>query len=247
MAPLSSSSSLPVKVLLIIGLSTTTSTCAFTPPTSSRVDVLSSAFVQLTSSSSLRCRISRTHLSALRRSSDSSPQTQYDEDLFFAREYESQHNIENGDEYASYSQQMQEYSQQTDFQPQIEIPPSSSPPWQTNYASSSSAEEDISSASAPSNNNQEAISSVDARVLESILQEGKLDLSTEAEVKRLLEGPRRLEEENNRGEKDDKYNSKFVSVSSTESFPDNYYSYSVCSNALLLGIMWNYSFRNTRL
>ncbi len=66
------------------------------------------------------------------------------------------------------------------------------------------------------------ISSVDARVLESILMEGKLDLSTEEEVKKLLKGPRMKEEEddgakkagegkgkNGRGE----YSSKFVSVS----------------------------------
>lgn len=58
------------------------------------------------------------------------------------------------------------------------------------------------------------ISSVDARVLESILQEGKLDLTTEEEVKRLLEGPRIVDEgagspEAGNGE----YSSKFVSVS----------------------------------
>lgn len=120
------------------------------------------------------------------------------------------------DEYA-YSQQMQDYSQQTDSQTQVEYPPSSSSssPWQSNYALSSILElEEETLSSAPSNND-EPISSVDARVLESILQEGKLDLSTEEEVKRLLEGPRLLEkEENSRGgENDDKYSSKFVSVS----------------------------------
>lgn len=58
------------------------------------------------------------------------------------------------------------------------------------------------------------ISSVDARVLESILQEGKLDLTTEEQVKKLLEGPRDIEDgpqsvDNESGE----YSSKFVSVS----------------------------------
>lgn len=60
------------------------------------------------------------------------------------------------------------------------------------------------------------ISSVDARVLESILAEGKLDLNTEEEVKRLLEGPRMAEDfaayEQDISE-GSKYSSKVISVS----------------------------------
>lgn len=63
------------------------------------------------------------------------------------------------------------------------------------------------------------ISNVDARVLESILAEGKLDLNSEEEVKKLLEGPRRTEEffapSNNSEEEEGsgKYSSKVISVS----------------------------------
>jgi len=223
----SSSSPLPLNVLLITGLSSCAS--AFTSPASPRVEVVSFRASLAVLAPFSRSRLSRTPLSALRRSSDAFQTQSTDDDLFFAQEiFGEQNNSENGsrssslnqndfsyemeDEYA-YSQQMQDYSQQTDSQTQVHYSPSSSSPWQSNYASSSILEEETLS-SAPSNNN-EPISSVDARVLESILQEGKLDLSTEAEVKRLLEGPRLLEkEENGRGgENDDKYSSKFVSVS----------------------------------
>ena len=65
------------------------------------------------------------------------------------------------------------------------------------------------------------ISSVDARVLESILADGKLDLNSEEEVKKLLEGPRKMEEfgsatvksEEDDGSQSGKYNSKVISVS----------------------------------
>ena len=62
------------------------------------------------------------------------------------------------------------------------------------------------------------ISNVDARVLESILADGKLDLNSEEEVKKLLDGPRRTEDfrvDFNNGEEDEsgKYSSKVISVS----------------------------------
>lgn len=233
MAPKSSLLSLPLKVLLIIGSSCYTS--AFLSPASSRVKVSFRALLeQISSSSPSRCRrLSRTRsrISVQRGSSDNtSSQTQSaDENLFFARELGVNHSIDNagsrrqddfsnelGDEY-SYTQQIQEYSQESDFQTHTDYP-SSSPSWQNNHAASLIVEEE-SSYSSSSNNNQElfTISSVDARVLQSILQEGKLDFSTEAEVKRLLEGPQRLDEEDifSREDKDEKYNSKFVNVSSS--------------------------------
>jgi hypothetical protein len=75
-----------------------------------------------------------------------------------------------------------------------------------------------------SDSSSQAISDLDARVLESILQEGKLDLTTEDQVKKLLEGPRKVEE----GAEDidvnsgtGEYSSKFVSVSvSFQLIPD---------------------------
>ncbi len=202
---------------------------------SSRVEIPFSASLEKMTSSSSRCSLSRTsHLSRVKRSSGVSSQKQSaEDDLFSAQEFGAQRSTENGSsssrnyvsnevgsEYA-YSQQMQEYSPQTDFQNQMEYPHSSSPSRKTNYyASTSTAEGEYSSASAPSNNCQEPISSVDARVLESILKEGKLDLSTEAEVKRLLEGPRLQDDENSSGgEKDDRYNSRFVNVSSFVTYP----------------------------
>lgn len=64
------------------------------------------------------------------------------------------------------------------------------------------------------NSSPQSISSVDARVLESILQEGKLDLTTEEQVKKLLEGPRDIEDRpHSMGNESGEYSSKFVSVS----------------------------------
>lgn len=62
------------------------------------------------------------------------------------------------------------------------------------------------------------ISSVDARVLESILADGKLDLNSEEEVRKLLEGPRKTEEfraplNSNENDEGGKYSSKVISVS----------------------------------
>ncbi|KAL9184174.1 hypothetical protein ACHAXT_002260 [Thalassiosira profunda] len=74
---------------------------------------------------------------------------------------------------------------------------------------------------AASNSPNEPISSVDARVLESILQDGKLDLSTEAEVQRLLDGPRLQEGEpypSSASDGNNKYQSKFVSAVSDNAF-----------------------------
>ncbi len=64
------------------------------------------------------------------------------------------------------------------------------------------------------------ISNVDARVLESILADGKLDLNSEEEVKKLLEGPRQTEEfyapsNDSEEEESGKYSSKVISVSSS--------------------------------
>ena len=64
----------------------------------------------------------------------------------------------------------------------------------------------------------QSISNVDARVLESILSEGKLDVSTEEQVQQLLDGPRIQEELDEAAaryeeQKYSKYSSKFVSVS----------------------------------
>jgi hypothetical protein len=82
---------------------------------------------------------------------------------------------------------------------------------QSTEATTSAIFTDVQSESA----SQQPISSVDARVLESILQEGKLDLSTENQVKKLLEGPRVKdgEEGSTGGKGDGEYSSKFVSVS----------------------------------
>jgi hypothetical protein len=81
-----------------------------------------------------------------------------------------------------------------------------------------------SSSTVPNSSFQDdGISNLDARVLESILAEGKLDLNSEEEVKKLLEGPRRTEEDfsttaNNNyqdsGKESGKYSSKVISVSS---------------------------------
>lgn len=203
---------------------------------SSRVEVPFSTSLEEITSSSSRCNLSRIrHLSTLKRSSGVTLQMQSaEEDLFFAQEFGARRSTDNGtstsrndfsievgSEYYAYSQQMQAYSPQNGFQTQIEYPHSSSPSRKTSYYASTSTEEGENSlASAPSNNYQEPISSVDARVLESILKEGKLDLSTEAEVKRLLEGPRLTDNENSSGgEKDDKYNSRFVNVSTFVTYP----------------------------
>lgn len=81
------------------------------------------------------------------------------------------------------------------------------------------------------------ISDTDARVLESILQEGKLDTNDVGEARRLLEGPRRVEEgvvgernddgnvdsswdrrENKMMDRQGKYNSKFVGAVSDNAF-----------------------------
>ncbi|KAL7534343.1 hypothetical protein ACHAXR_005803 [Thalassiosira sp. AJA248-18] len=121
----------------------------------------------------------------------------------------------------AYAQQMQEFTtnnsggeapQETFPRPPIEPPPPRPPVVQTESTFSSSAEEEMSS---------NPISSVDARVLESILSEGKLDLSTEEQVKNLLEGPRLQEgEDAMRSERveDGKYSSKFVSAVSDDTF-----------------------------
>ena len=91
----------------------------------------------------------------------------------------------------------------------------------TSEPSSSSPPPPPATSTNPKPTPQKPISSVDARVLESILREGKLDLSTEEQVKKLLEGPRMRDDDNVKGvskgssdrDKGAEYNSKFVSVS----------------------------------
>lgn len=114
-----------------------------------------------------------------------------------------------------YAQGGDECQDQMEFpsQPTKQQPSPRSPQAESTFASKSSYGD--AGAAASASGSQQPISSVDARVLESILQEGKLDLSTEEQVKKLLEGPRLQEGEDlPGGEKDDgKYSSKFVSVS----------------------------------
>lgn len=92
----------------------------------------------------------------------------------------------------------------------------------SDYTATSTEKSSADTTTRPSSKSQQPISNVDARVLESILMEGKLDLSAEEEVKKLLKGPRMKEEEDD-GEKKaaeglgkdgrGEYSSKFVSVS----------------------------------
>ena len=89
------------------------------------------------------------------------------------------------------------------------------------YSQSQTSEEPIyttnnSNTQTKQESTTQPISNVDARVLESILQEGKLDVTTEEEVKKLLEGPRAVDEDEVRGREEagtGEYQSKFVSVS----------------------------------
>jgi hypothetical protein len=110
---------------------------------------------------------------------------------------------------AQYQSQQEEYYSYQQQPPQSPPPPTAASQFQT----SSPTQQQASSSS------QDAgISSVDARVLESILAEGKLDLNTEDEVKKLLEGPRMTEEYYGAGNEGDggessKYSSKVISVS----------------------------------
>ena len=59
-----------------------------------------------------------------------------------------------------------------------------------NQSTDGQNEETLTNTYISSDTSSQPISNVDARVLESILQEGKLNLSTEEQVKKLLEGPR---------------------------------------------------------
>ena len=123
----------------------------------------------------------------------------------------------------AYARQMEQFTAgsnapEIEYQPPpIEpIPPQppQTPPPQAESTTFSTATSETSTSSS-----NQPISNVDARVLESILQEGKLDLSTEEQVKTLLDGPRLQEERMDAINKnagvggDSKYSSKFVSVS----------------------------------
>ena len=123
----------------------------------------------------------------------------------------------------AYAQQMEQFTAQQDVvETQIEPP---QPPMQNEYTTTTESTTTISNTNTNMNNEQ-AISNVDARVLESILQDGKLDLSSEYEVKKLLEGPRLQENEDyptpsnsdEEQKRSDKYNSKFVKSVSDNAF-----------------------------
>eukprot|EP00578_Thalassiosira_sp_NH16_P003911 CAMPEP_0181130774 /NCGR_PEP_ID=MMETSP1071-20121207/30048_1 /TAXON_ID=35127 /ORGANISM="Thalassiosira sp., Strain NH16" /LENGTH=394 /DNA_ID=CAMNT_0023216877 /DNA_START=18 /DNA_END=1202 /DNA_ORIENTATION=- len=131
----------------------------------------------------------------------------------------------------AYARQMQDFADNSSgaaaatdtAEPRMESP--SPPPYppmgQRNQSEPASSSPDAPASSAAMED--QPISSVDARVLESILSEGKLDLSTEDQVKKLLDGPRLQEGEEypsgGAGEDmDGKYNSKFVSAVSDNAF-----------------------------
>ena len=190
------------------------------------------------SSSLIRDRASvTTRLSALR-SSDTQQQNSSNEPFFMQdlqeggnqndAEYYASQNSSNGNNSGgmdAYAQQMQDFTAVTSSsssssssveQQRIESPnPPPYPPGQQQEQWEQGNKPASSTTSSSVEENQ-PISSVDARVLESILSEGKLDLSTEAEVKKLLEGPRLQEGEDypipGKEEGDSKYSSKFVSV-----------------------------------
>ena len=123
----------------------------------------------------------------------------------------------------AYAQQMQDFSTPTttiDAESQIPIIDSPPPPQQNEYTSSRTTTTPATSSNTNANDDQ-AISSVDARVLESILEDGKLNLSTEYEVKKLLDGPRLQEGEEYPGEEYDeegKYSSKVIKKVSDSKF-----------------------------
>ena len=113
-------------------------------------------------------------------------------------------------------------SQQEEYYSYQQQPPQSPPPPPTAAAAVDQSSQFQTSSptqqQASSSSQDGGISSVDARVLESILAEGKLDLNTEDEVKKLLEGPRMTEEYYGAGNEGDggensKYSSKVISVS----------------------------------
>ena len=113
-------------------------------------------------------------------------------------------------------------SQQEEYYNYQQQPPQSPPPPPTAAAAADQSSQFQTSSSTQqqqaSSSQDGGISSVDARVLESILAEGKLDLNTEDEVKKLLEGPRMTEEYYGAGNVEDsgessKYSSKVISVS----------------------------------
>jgi len=122
----------------------------------------------------------------------------------------------------AYAQQTQAFSNidtvPEAMEPQIlESPPPAAQQTEPKAAPTPTYEASETATAVVSNN--QPISSVDARVLESILQEGKLDLSTEDQVKQLLEGPRLQEGESRiEDEEDGKYSSKFVSAVSDNKF-----------------------------
>lgn len=213
----------PMQILLSLGILQLPELClTFAPST---YHSPTSSYAQEISISTHYKRQTRG-LYALPKSSDTPQQTE--NQPFFAQYTNGQGNEYHGDDFMTnggtnndnmdsstygnsggmdkYAQQMQEFAKTTSQEEQ--------PPLQQQQT-----EEFTPSTSESSNNNSnnKPISSVDVRVLESILQDGKLDLSSEYEVKKLLEGPRLQEGEDypspTDDEKDGKFSSKFVSVS----------------------------------
>ena len=218
-------------ILLSLGMLKLPELClAFSPPSTYHSPT---SYAQKISISTHGRRPTTTRLYAFPKSSDTSQQTE--NQPFYAQDVDSngQGNNYHGDDFMmnggtnndnvmesatngnsggmdAYAQQMQEFTKTSS---QEEQPPLQQ---QTEEFTPSSTSE-----SSNNNSNSEPISSVDARVLESILQDGKLDLSSEYEVKKLLEGPRLQEGEDypspTDDEKDGKFSSKFVSVSDVHS------------------------------
>jgi len=126
----------------------------------------------------------------------------------------------------AYTQQMEQFAAAQDdvSETQIESPSPPPPPMQNEeYTTTESTT--TSNINTNNKNNEPAISNVDARVLESILQDGKLDLSSEYEVKKLLEGPRLQDNEDyptslsdEEQKRSDKYKSELLQRVSDNAF-----------------------------
>jgi len=222
-----SSSLWHIKVLLCLGA--LPSHIAFSPSTSltsSRLNDSSLIYKYATDYNKKRGRIRRISNTNLY---DTPQQTEepffmqdvdndqnYDNDIMNAQQEEEVNGSSNSGGMDAYTQQMEQFATAQDdvSETQIESPPP--PPVQNEYTTTTNTN---------TNNNEPAISNVDARVLESILQDGKLDLSSEYEVKKLLEGPRLQDNEDypttlsdEEQKRSDKYNSNFVKSVSDNAF-----------------------------
>lgn len=211
-----------IKVLLIC-LGALPSQTAFSPSTSltsSRLNDSSLIYESATDYNKKRGRIRRISNTNLY---DTPQQT---EEPFFMQDVDNNMNAQQQDDMNgssnsggmdAYTQQMEQFAAAQDVvDTQIESPP---PPPMQNESTESTTNTNNNK------NNEPAISNVDARVLESILQDGKLDLSSEYEAKKLLEGPRLQENEDyptslsdEDQKRSDKYSSKFVKSVSDNAF-----------------------------